>query len=190
MADEHAPRLTVGYVAGAHGVRGTVRIQLFDRNSDALEPGAELVLIERDTKKVVHRKTIASMAMVPGKPAARVDFEGVQGREAADALKGLTVEVERGGLPDLSDDEFYLADAIGLKVERTLDDGVAQPLGKIVAVTTNGAQDLFEIEYFDEGGRAQRWLIPVLPGFVKDVDAKRVLVDPPQGMLPEALERE
>ena len=63
-----------------------------------------------------------------------------------------------------------------------------QRLGKVVAVTTNGAQDLFEIEYFDRG-RARRWLIPVLPGFVKDVDDQRVVVDPPEGMLPEALEQ-
>lgn len=190
MAKEQPSRLTVGYVAGAHGVTGTVRIQLFDRDSHALEAGAELVLVDRKTKAEVDRKVLRSVAMVPGKPAARVSLEGVSGREAAEALRGLTVEVERAGLPELDDDEFYLADAIGLSVERTLEDGTVQALGKIVAVTTNGAQDLFEIEFFGDGGRAQRWLIPVLPGFVKDVDDTRVLVDPPQGMLPEALERE
>ena len=37
MAKETAaPRLSVGYVAGAHGVRGMVRIQLFDGHSEAL----------------------------------------------------------------------------------------------------------------------------------------------------------
>jgi len=184
-----ASRLSVGYVAGAHGVRGTVRIQLFDRDSQALEPGAELMLVDRKTKAIVHRKVIASMAMIPGKPAARVDFEGVSDREGADALRGFTVELDRTVLPDLEEDEFYLVDAIGLKVERELEDGTVQSLGKVVGVTTNGAQDLFEIEFFDRG-RARRWLIPVLPGFVKDVSDERVVVDPPQGMLPEALERE
>ncbi len=190
MSNENdaATRLSVGYVAGAHGVQGMVRVQMFDRGSAALVQGAELILVDRTTKAVVHTKRVESFAMVPGKPAARVQLDGVHDREGAEALRGLTVEVLREALPDLEEDEFYLADAVGLTVERELDDGTAQRLGKVVAVTTNGAQDLFEIEYFDRG-RARRWLIPVLPGFVKDVDDQRVLVDPPQGMLPEALEQ-
>lgn len=181
-------RLTVGFVLGSHGVRGTVRLQLFDGASHALKKGVELVLVHRETKAVVTRKVVKTVAMIPGKPVARVDLEGVEGRDGVDAIRGLTIEVERDVLPDLKDDEFYLVDAIGLPVERVLEDGTVQPLGKVVAITTNGAQDLFEIEFFGEGGRAQRWLIPVIPGFVNDVDDKRVLVDPPLGMLPEALE--
>lgn len=186
--DSASTRLSVGYVAGAHGVQGMVRVQMFARGSEALAPGVELVLVDRTTKAVVHTKRVESMAMVPGKPAARVQLEGVSDRESAEALRGLTVEVLRQALPELEEDEFYLADAVGLLVERHFEDGTTQGLGKIVAVTTNGAQDLFEIEYFDRG-RARRWLIPVLPGFVKDVDDQRVVVDPPEGMLPEALEQ-
>ncbi len=182
-------RLSVGYVAGAHGVSGLVRIQLFDRDSDPLRAGSVLVLVERKTKKVVVRKTVQAVSSVPGKAAVRAQLEGVRSREGADALKGLTVEVERDALPELDEDEFYLVDAIGLSVERELEDGTVQALGKVVDVSTNGAQDLFEIEFVGARGRAQRWLIPVLPGFIKDVDDRRVLVDPPQGLLPEALER-
>jgi 16S rRNA processing protein RimM len=165
-----------------------VRLQLFDGGSHALKEGVELVLVHRETKAVVTRKVVGSVSMIPGKPVARVELEGVQGREGVEAIRGLTVEVERDVLPDLEDDEFYLVDAIGLPVERILEDGTAQFLGKVVAVTTNGAQDLFEIEFFGNSGRAKRWLIPVIPGFVKDVDDQRVLVDPPLGLLPEALE--
>ncbi len=186
---ENTSRLTVGYVAGAHGVGGLVRIQLFDDRSDALRSGALLVLVDRTTKEVVAHKTVESLTVVPGKAAVRAQLDGVNSREGADALKGLTVEVDRAALPQLDEDEFYLADAIGLAVERELADGTVQPLGKVVAVTTNGAQDLFEIEFFGARGRAQRWLIPVMPGFVKDVDERRVLVDPPQGLLPAALEQ-
>ncbi len=189
-AEQDAGRLTVGFVLGPHGVRGTVRLQLFDGGSHALKVGVELVLVHRETKAVVARKVIKKVSMIPGKPIARVDLEGVEGREGVEAVRGLTVEVDRAVLPDLDDDEFYLVDAIGLRVERVLEDGTVQALGKVVAVTTNGAQDLFEIEFFGGGGRVQRWLIPVLPGFVKDVDDQRVLVDPPLGLLPEALEPE
>ncbi len=185
---ETSGRLSVGFVLGAHGVRGTTRLQLFDGGSHALKEGVELVLVHRETKAVVARKILNKVSMIPGKPVARADLEGVDSREAVEAIRGLTIEVERDVLPDLADDEFYLVDAIGLPVERLLEDGSVQALGKVVAVTTNGAQDLFEIEYFGARGRAQRWLIPVIPGFVKDVDDRRVLVDPPLGLLPDALE--
>ncbi len=185
---ETSGRLSVGFVLGAHGVRGTTRLQLFDGGSHALKQGVELVLVHRKTKAIVTRKVLNKVSMIPGKPIARADLEGVDSREAVEAIRGLTIEVERDVLPDLEDDEFYLVDAIGLPVERVLEDGTVQALGKVVAVTTNGAQDLFEIEFFGTSGRAQRWLIPVIPGFVKDVDDKRVLVDPPLGLLPEALE--
>jgi ribosomal 30S subunit maturation factor RimM len=59
----------------------------------------------------------------------------------------------------------------------------------VTGVMNNGAQDLFEIEWTDPGGGVHAWLLPVLPGFVLDVDAQRVLADPPLGMLPDALER-
>lgn len=181
-------RLAVGFVLGAHGVRGTVRLQLFDGGSHALKKGVELVLVHRKTKAVVTRKVLTKVAMVPGKPIARVELDGIDSREAVEAIRGLTIEVERDVLPDLEEDEFYLVDAIGLPVERVLEDGTVQSLGKVVEITTNGAQDLFEVEFTGDGGRAQRWLIPVMPGFVKDVDKQRVLVDPPLGLLPEALE--
>ena len=187
---EPAGRLSVGFVLGSHGVRGAVRLQLFDGGSSALKEGVELVLVHRETKAVVARKVLNKVAMVPGKPIARAELEGVDSREAVEVIRGLTIEVERDVLPDLEEDEFYLVDAIGLPVQRVLADGTLQFLGKVVAVTTNGAQDLFEIEFFGNSGRAKRWLIPVMPGFVKDVDGERVLVDPPLGLLPEALELE
>ena len=49
------------------------------------------------------------------------------------------------------------------------------------------AQELFEVEHVVEGRRLS-WLLPILPGFVLDVNADRVLADVPPGMLPEELE--
>ncbi len=190
QSPSRSSRLCVGYVAGSHGVQGTVRVHLFDADSRGLEPGLELVLVRRDDGTEVTRKVVAHVAPIPGKTArARVELDGVRGREAADALKGLSIEVERDALGPLDEDEFYLADAIGLRVERAQQDGSLQKLGKVVAVTTNGAQDLFEVEYRSAKGRTKRWLIPVLPGFVRDVDETRVLVDPPLGLLPDELEQ-
>ncbi len=175
--------LDIGYVAGAHGVHGGVRIKLHDPNSDALRPGTRLTLV-RDGQRT--ECEVKAADPVPGKSGLhRVRLQGVAHRDQADALKGSAIVVPRTALPDLSDDEFYLADALGLPVVRE-----AEPcmLGTVVGLTSNGVQDLFEVEWIDGEERKHRWLMPVIAGMVRDVDAQRVLVELPEGFLPEALE--
>lgn len=178
--------LDVGYVAGAHGVRGGLRIKLHDPDSIALRPGTTIEL-RRDGESI-GRHEVRDASSVPGKPGLlRVTLEGVGHRDAADALRGCTIAIDRDQLPDLEDDEFYLADAIGLPVQRA-----AQPtaLGTIVGLSTNGVQDLFEVQWVDDADHKHDWLLPVLPAFIVEIDEARVLVDVPPGFLPDALEDE
>jgi len=51
---------------------------------------------------------------------------GVSGRDAAEALKGATVQISRSLFPPLADDEFYWVDLIGLSVWRAKRDGGAK----------------------------------------------------------------
>ena len=176
--------LDVGYVAGAHGVRGAVRIKLHDPTSVALEPETPLVLRREDED--ILRCEVVSSEPVPGKPGLfRARLGGVANRSAAEALKGCTIVVTRDALPALEPGEFYLADAVGLRVER---DDEPRHLGTIVGLTSNGGQDLFEVEWLAASGKRHRWLLPVLEGIVRDVDAERVHVELPPGFVPEELE--
>ncbi len=88
-------------------------------------------------------------------------------------------------MPSPYDDEFYLADAIGRPVQRERD-GVA--LGTIVGVTSNGVQDLLEVQYTRKDGRKDTWLLPALPQFIVDVDDARMQVELPLGLLPDEFE--
>ena len=69
-------------------------------------------------------------------------MKGVADRNAAEALRGLKLYILRDSLPEPDDDEFYLADLIGLTVETA--DG--ELLGKVRAVQDFGAGDLLEIQ--------------------------------------------
>ena len=176
-------RLSVGYISGAHGIRGGVRIKLHHAGSHAFEVGSTMVLVRGNEE--LGRFEITKFEEIPGKPdQLRVRLQGVHDRNAAEALRNCEVEVERQELPALEPGEFYLADAIGLPVTRNID---GASLGKVAAVTTNGAQELFEIEHMIDGRRVT-WLLPILPGFVLDVTREHVLVDVPPGMLPEEME--
>jgi len=176
--------LAVAAVVGAHGVRGWVRVHLYDPNSSALR--RNLVITLRAPNQAPLQLKIVALDPVPGKPVWRVQLAGVTDRDQAEALRGREVWLARADLPALTKDEFYLADVVGLPVERVRPDGSVQPLGTVVGLTSNGAQDLLEVEFQAPGRRPDTWLLPALPQFIVEVEG-RVLVELPLGMLPDAL---
>lgn len=176
----------LGYVAGAHGIRGGLRVHVHDPDSDALVPGRAVQLWRDGSSVGVF--TVVSADGVPGKASRRrVTLDGVTDRNQAEQLQGSELRIDRAELPPLPDDEYYLADAIGLPVERERG-GRVQALGEVTGLTSNGVQDLFEVQWRDPKGRARTWLLPVLPQHVVEVSPTRILVDLPLGMLPDGLE--
>ena len=158
-SDRGERRITLAAVAGAHGVKGDVRLKLF---SDSVES------LSRHEKLYVGGVERRLMSVRDGKmPVAR--FEGVVDRSAAEALRGSLVEVDRSALPALEEGEYYHADLIGFPCV----DAQGQQWGRVVAVENYGAGDLLEVED-SEGKRA---LIPFKPG-IADLDDGRIVLDP------------
>lgn len=179
-------RFPVGYVAGVHGIAGAVRIKLYDADSEAVATGRVVELWREGA--LVRTVSVAAVNAVPGKPGLlRVQLEEIDDRNGADALRGCEVRVDRDALPPLSDDEFYLADLIGARVEEIVD-GAARSLGEVTGVSSNGVQDLLEITWRDEAGSTHEWLLPALPQFLVEIDPQRLVVDVPPGFVPEPLE--
>lgn len=181
--------LAVGRITAPHGIRGGVRAKLHDPDSTSLVVGRVVQLgVDGPTAEV------ESVSAVPGREIVRLQLSGVRSRDDAEALRDRDILVDRDDLPPLDEDEFYLADAIGLPVERhraSADaDGEVQALGTVVGLTTNNVQDLFEVEWRAPGGKRERWLLPVLPQFIDVIDDARILVSLPIGLLPAALEPE
>ncbi len=127
--------ILVGRVSGAFGVRGEVRIAAYTD-----DPGALLgfgVLKREDGSAA---PTLVAGRVVKGAVIARA--AGVETRDAAAALRGLGLYIDRAILPDTDEDEFYLADLIGLAAVSP--EGAA--LGRVKSVHNFGAGDLLEIE--------------------------------------------
>ena len=177
FADRH---LQLGYVAGAHGVRGALKVKLFNPESSTLQPGVRVVLRERGGGDA-DLFEIDRGAPKPGSDLARVWLVGVDSREAAEQLRGRELWIARADLPKLDEDEFYLVDLVGLEVVRARDEGSFESLGEIVGVTSNGAQDLFEVRL-----RGREWLLPAFAPFIVEIEASRVVVDVHDDLLPEA----
>ena len=159
-SDRGERRIALAAVAGAHGVKGEVRLKLF---SDSVES------LSRHQKLYVGGAERRLLAIREGGKTPVARFEGVADRAAAEALRGSLVEVERSALPALEDGEYYHADLIGLRCE----DRDGNAAGIVAAVENFGAGDLLEIER--EGGK--RSLIPFRPSIADLVDG-RIVLDP------------
>lgn len=179
--------IAVAELSAPHGVRGVVRVHLYDAASTALRPGLRVELRPQGPGDPLPAE-ILSVEPVPGKPAARVRFAEVSDRDRAEALRGYQIFVPRDALPPLDEGEFYLDDTLGRPVLRVLEDSRVQELGVVVGVTSNGVQDLLEVEWNGPEGRRESWLLPALPRFIAAVDQRGVVVELPAGLLPDALE--
>ena len=167
MAAAEDERLCVGVIAGAHGVRGLVKIKSFTEDPANLTAYGALT-----DESGARRYQVAVTGRAKGVLLARI--EGVGDRDAARALRGARLYVARAALPEPEDEEYYHADLIGLAVE----DRAGAPLGRVAAVQNFGAGDILEIERPDEG----TLLVPFTKAAVPLVDPAggRVVVEPPE----------
>jgi 16S rRNA processing protein RimM len=127
--------LQVAHVSGAFGVRGEIRITTFTADPMA-------IAAYKDLKREDGTPGLTLTSARPVKGAVIARAKGVDTRDQAEALRGLRLYISRDSLPEPEEDEFYLADLVGLAVETP--EGVS--LGKIKAVNDFGAGDLLEIQ--------------------------------------------
>ncbi|HEY8003606.1 MAG TPA: ribosome maturation factor RimM [Phenylobacterium sp.] len=154
--------ILVGRVAGAFGVKGEVRI-----TSYTAEPAALL-----DYRTLLREDGSPALTLTAGRPAkggvvARA--EEVATREEAEALRGLKLHVPRAALPEPDEDEFYIADLVGMDVVSLEGD----LLGTVRSVRDFGAGDLLEVA----PPAGESWWLPFTRDAVPEVqiDAGRIV---------------
>ena len=181
--------LKVGQVVGVHGVRGAVKVRLDNPESAVLEHVDRVWIAASEEGEATpgSARVVTRVSPIPGTDRARLWLEGLDSREAANALRGHALLVDRDELPPLEEDEYYLADLVGARVLRAGDDA-SRSLGEIVSVTTNGEQELLEVAWTRTTGADATWLLPAIPEYVVDVDETAVYVDLPAEFLPTELE--
>ena len=154
-------------MAGAFGVKGEIRITTFTEDPLALvRYGA---FVRADGAPAL---TLTGGRLAKGGIVARA--AEVADRDQAEALRGLELYVPRTALPQTDEDEFYLADLIGLAVR---DQGGAA-LGTVKSVDNFGAGDLLEIAPPDGGAS---WWAPFTKAAAPEVNLAEgwIVVVPP-----------
>lgn len=153
-------------VGAAQGLRGEVRVRAYTADPVALGDYGNLRSLDGRVFEILEIREAKNVVVVR--------FRGINDRNAAEALNGVDLYIERDALPDggLDDDEFYYADLEGLDVY----DGAGKHYGAVSAVFDFGAGDLLEIK----GPGKRPVLIPFSETAVLEIDLEsgRLLIDP------------
>ncbi|MFW6201582.1 MAG: ribosome maturation factor RimM [Gemmatimonadota bacterium] len=170
--------LVVGHVTKAHGVKGELAIRpLTDRPEEVYSAGRRIHLGDRDGGLPPGSPTMTVERARVHKSGLLVKFEDVPDRNEAERLAGRYLLVPLEELAPAEEDEVFYHHLLGSEV--VLEDGEA--VGRVREVYETAPSDLLEVEA--ESGR--RHLVPFTKAIVRevDVDARRIVIEPPEGLL-------
>ena len=159
-------RVVLAQIGAAHGIRGEVRVKSFTADPTSLGGYGPLLAADGRTFEIDRLRPLKGDMLV-------AKFRGIDDRNAAEALNGVELSVDRSALPPAEANEYYHADLIGLEAF----DAGGNPLGRVVAVENFGAGDILEIAPSD----GVSLMIPFTNATVPDIDisAGRLTIVPP-----------
>ncbi|HYJ32390.1 MAG TPA: ribosome maturation factor RimM [Candidatus Binatia bacterium] len=173
-ADEsgETPRVLVGIIARAHGLRGEVVVKVMSDAPERFAPGSEMIAAGPES---VQARPLRVAASRPFQGRLLVTFEGVERREEAEALHGQELTIERSQVAPLPEGKHYQFELMGLSVRTT----AGMPLGRVTDIFSTGSNDVLVVD--DDENEI---LIPMLEGVIVSVDleGKALVVEPPPGL--------
>jgi len=159
-------KICVGQFAGAHGVRGLVKLRSFTEDPEAIFTYAPLSTEDG-----------ALAFKSPAKDYFIAEVEGIANKEEADELRGDRLYVSRDVLPKTSKGQYYDADLVGLAAT----DAEGKEYGTVLAIHDHGAGTFLEIGTSKKGS----FMLPFKDAFVPevDLDAGKLSIIVPEGWL-------
>jgi len=168
MAEALVP---LGEIVTTHGLNGWLKLNPFNLDTTALASGAEVVL-EKAGEQSAHRIE----ASHPHRNQFLVKLEGVNSIDAAASHIGATLCVREAALAALEPGQYYHYQVVGFEVY----DLSGTRIGTISATMSTAGGEIYVIQ-----GAEKEHLIPAVKEIIEKVDfsARRVIVDPPEGLL-------
>lgn len=170
QGDDH---VVLGKLTSPYGVKGWLKVYSYTSPMEGILEYDEWVL--RHEGRLERRRLIQGRRQGKGLVA---QIEGVDSREAAEALSGAEILLPKAALPELSGDDFYWHELEGLRVVTR--EGVV--LGRIDHLFETGANDVMVVKGTLEADAidARERLLPFLPEEVileVDLEASTMTVD-------------
>lgn len=169
--------MTVGLVARPHGVRGELKVEVTSDVPDRFAAGSELLLRRRGGEV----ETVHVVTARPLVGALLVRLAEVADRDAAEALRGASLEIARADVPPAPEGIWYHFELVGCRcIDRREGD-----LGTVVDLLDDGGGLLLVVA---DGER--EILVPFVHAMVREVVARdvdpadrRIELDLPPGLL-------
>lgn len=165
-------QLQVGVISSTHGIRGEVKV--FPTTDDParfkqlkrvyLETGREQIPLEIQGVKFFKQFVI-------------VKFKGIDNINDIERYKGKSLMIDREDAVDLSEDEYYIADMIGMEVY--LEDGSF--FGSLKEVMETGANDVYIVDSTEHG----EVLLPAIKDCILEINIEenRMIVHLMEGLI-------
>ena len=164
--------VVVGRVARPHGLRGHVIVNPeTDFVDERFRPGADVWIRPAGGER---RLTIVAARVQGGRPV--VAFDGLSRLEDVEELSGLELRIPEAALQPLEPGRYYEHQLVGCMVETR--DGAA--VGPVVRVEGGAGGSRLVVD-----GRRGEILIPLAVDICAEIDvaARRIRIDPPEGLL-------
>ena len=152
--------LKVGVITTTHGVRGEVKVY---PTTDEPERFLELDYVLLDTGRGLRKLEIKNVKFF--KNLVILKFKGVDNINDIEKYKGRDLWIPREEGQELEEDEYYIADLLGMSV--VLEDG--QEFGTLKDVMETGANDVYIIDSAEHG----EVLLPAIKECILDVDLEK-----------------
>ena len=165
-------QLVVGRIGRAHGVVGEATIEVRTDNPEQRFSAGNKLTLENGQQLIIKSVRWHNQVLL-------LAFEGITDRNQIEKLRDqlLSAEVD---IKDLAPGEYHYQQLIGSNV--FLQSG--ENLGAVSEIVALPGQDLLGVDY-----QGRQLLIPMVKAIIKsiDIENKKIVVDPPEGLLDVAL---
>lgn len=164
--------LQIGEIVNTHGVRGEVKVLPLTDSQDRFDA---LKWVYLDSNGSLKKQDIEGVKHIKG--TVILKLKGIDSVEAAEALKGFFLLVDRENAVSLPSGSYFICDILGSDV-RDLS-GVS--LGKLTEVLHTGSNDVYVVK----DGEGRELLLPALKSVIREVSVEEGIIKVviPEGLL-------
>jgi 16S rRNA processing protein RimM len=174
-SDATSHLISIATIVGVYGIKGWVKIRMNVEDPASLTSLSPQQLTDSRGKRV--RSVDITTVRSQGKGFI-AKLAGVDDRNAAELLRGHSIQIPESSLPSLNEGEFYWRDLIGCRVELSVENENLS-LGCVDHLIETGANDVLVVRPTEDSVDDRERLIPWLEDDVivaVDIESQRISV--------------
>ena len=159
----------IGQIANTHGLKGELKVRPYTETAKRFEKLTSILIDINGNLKEYEIESVRYQ-----KDVVLLKLRGVDIVEDAEKLKGFSIKIPREDAKQLEENEFFIADLIGLEVYQD------EFIGIVDDIFEAGGSDVYVIK---RKGKKDL-LLPAIGSVIKkiDIEGRRIDVEVPRGL--------